>query len=91
MGSWQDSQWAGFDIELDHHETLGQSATAVQIAIDAAIRPGMVINEEEGGKKQISMLADAEEVEEFKALCEQMGLSKPKALKALMDFYKNNQ
>lgn len=55
------------------------------------IRPGTVINEEEGGKKQISMLADAEEVEEFKALCEQMGLSKPKALKALMDFYKNNQ
>lgn len=46
---------------------------------------------EEGGKKQISMLADAEEAEEFKALCEQMGLSKPKALKALIDFYKNNQ
>lgn len=91
LGSWQDSQWTGFEIELDHRETLGQSATAVQIAIDAEIRPGTVINEEEGGKKQISMLADAEEVEEFKALCEQMGLSKPKALKALMDFYKNNQ
>ncbi|WP_448906544.1 hypothetical protein [Haemophilus parahaemolyticus] len=59
MGSWQDSQWAGFDIKLDHRETLGQSATTVQIAIDA------------------------EEVEEFKALCEQMGLSKPKALNAL--------
>lgn len=46
VGSWQDSQWAGFDIKLDHRETLGQSATAVQIAIDAEIRPGTVINEE---------------------------------------------
>lgn len=44
VGSWQDSQWAGFEIELDHRETIGQSATAVQIAIDAEIRPGTVIN-----------------------------------------------
>ena len=46
---------------------------------------------EAGVKKQIAMLADTAIAEEFNMLCEQMGLSKPKALKALMDFYKNNQ
>lgn len=46
---------------------------------------------EAGLKKQIAIFADAAIAEEFNALCKEMGLSKPKALKAMMDFYRANQ
>lgn len=44
VGAWADSQWADNKKELDSQLTQAQSANGLEIAIDAEIRPGMLVN-----------------------------------------------